>query len=232
MPGRLRAPDGTGGVNHSRRELVKSPEEIWAYLTERIEHMVTRTGMHGWNGESIEGAFFYTLSDLFFMEGREEEWHQKLRYKVTYPYGNTGVAALERWFGPAPDGRARKAAADVAAVYAEFCVNQGFLPDGHRLTDEEWSRLGLDDPAMYTQRDWSRSDLDMELPEPTLRVDKGRVYCFGHEDVARSWVFFDFVGTDWQDADPLLRSIRTSELRSESGMILTPLGTSMYLGRD
>jgi hypothetical protein len=212
--------------------------EVREFLLERVRAVVERTGMFGTTPAEIEGAFYFTLSDLFFIDGRHDEWHRKLRFRAAYPYGNRGVAAIEDWFEATPG--TRRLGPEVAAEYAEFCNAHGYLDVDARLDDSQWSELGLDDPTSYTQRDWTRDEIDEHLPEPSLRVDKSTIYCFAHRDPSKRWVFFDFERLFRPGVTTRLRSIRTSAPRSgtgftptplgRSGLILTPLGRSTFTG--
>jgi hypothetical protein len=132
----------------------------------------------------------------------------------------------------------------VVAVYAKASIGLATWPSSTRLA-QRWSELTSGLHTWFAGQDVRRSEAEHLLGPPSLAVDNGTVLCYAPADARAGWLFVDCPRvsvsryeaeagryTTDTDADPLVRSVRTSGRKFEAGLILTLYGSVLRSGPD
>jgi hypothetical protein len=203
---------------------VPSSTDLRRRLADQLEAMCLRPGMYAPTAMAMECLLWQLMGTLAYLDECEELLKSIRLDRMKATFGPLGPPALEQWFA----ARAvRSAAAEVLAWSAEIAQHFDWLTVP-RLNDAGWAQLGLDRPAQYTTRNWTRADVETELPPASLVVGR-RVYCYAPPSRQDPWVYVDVCdpkdGPPWHPPDAPVRSVRSASL-GFAGMILTPFGRS------
>jgi hypothetical protein len=203
---------------------VPSLIELHRRLTDQLEVMCLRPGMFAPTATAMDALLWQLMGTLAYLDECEEQLQSTRFARNAATFGPLGPPALETWFAP----RAmQSAAAEVLAWYAEIAEQFNWLTVP-RMNDAGWAQLGLDRPAQYTTRNWTRAEVEVELPPPSLVVGR-RVYCYAPPGGQDRWVYVDVCdpehGPPWNPPQAPVRSVRSGSL-GFGEMILTPFGRS------
>jgi hypothetical protein len=184
-----------------------------------LASIVRRPGMYG-PPAAVAFRIMSVMEDLAFIDQRDEIVASALK-RLQARYGALGVPGIASWFKDRPS----LCWDEVASTVAEVAHEVGYLAVGHALTAEEWARLRLDDLSTYSGRDWRRSEIQRDLPAPTLVVGAEGVFCYVSAEPPGGWVFLDFDTFAPPTPDPMLRDVRLpTRPKAAQGLVFTPYG--------
>jgi|SRR5579872_45751 len=201
---------------------MRTAEEIRTRFLQILDGAVRRPLMYGGSDWGVELFMRNLLSDLCFIDEREQELkHALTELDERGLSSSTGVVGSFR----ARIANVRDVGNEVASVYAEIAGRLGYLSLQRRLTPAEWKRLRKGLRASCRDRDWRASEVREWFGDPSLEVHT--VYCYAPEDRNARWVFFDFADSEARrggQRDYVLRNVRIPAASFERELVFTPYG--------
>ncbi|MGH9124472.1 MAG: hypothetical protein ACRDZ8_07065 [Acidimicrobiales bacterium] len=193
---------------------MRTLDEFRTWKLAHLRLVLDRPGMLAPGAVNIDCYLNGVLQDLTWIDDRVEDFAAS-REEYLRRFGPLGLHAVAEWFRDLRFSPTE----EVASLWAEIASGMGYLDVGEPLDEEEWTLVC--DSERWGERDWTRSEIDALLPEPTVVVGR-HVLCYAPSSEV-GWAFLDF---DWQPGvkDMSLRDVRLPSEWPPGGVVFTPHG--------